>query len=411
MKRVYLDNNSTTIMAPEVLEAMTPYLTSQYGNASSIHSFGREGRKALDEARAVFAEGIKADPKEIIFNSGGTEGDNHAVKGAAIAKARKGKHIITSSIEHHAVLNVAKALEKEEYEVTYLPVNLYGRVDPESVKGAIRDDTILISIMMANNEVGTIQPIEEIGAIAKEKKITFHTDAVQALGKVDMDVNQLGVDLMTFSAHKIHGPKGTGAMYIRKGTHLRPMIIGGHHERNKRAGTENVAGAVGFAKALEMSLADMEQDNKKIAGLRDQLQKLILGKLDHVFISGDPEHRLSNTLHLGFNFVEGEGILLSLDLKGVAVATGSACSSGSLDPSHVLKAMGLPVELSQGGVRFSLSRYNTVEDVEYAAEVVAEVIPRLRSMSPLYDKFKNGTLNMDEFNNLVCYRCDLQLED
>ena len=407
MNKVYLDNNSTTAMAPEVFEAMRPYLLENYGNASSIHSFGRQGRKALDEAREVIAEGINADPKEIVFNSGGTEGDNHAVRGAAIAKANKGRHIITSNVEHHAVLNVAKQLEKEDFEVTYIPVNLYGRVDPDQLEQAIREDTILISIMLANNEVGTIQPIERIGKIARERGITFHTDSVQALGKVPIDVQKLNLDLATFSAHKIHGPKGTGALYVRKGTHLRPMIIGGHHERNRRAGTENVAGAVGFAHAAKMTLETMEPDNLRMIEMRDRLQSLILSKVDHVFISGDPQNRLPNTVHLGFNFVEGEGILLNLDLRGVAVATGSACTSGSLSPSHVLESMGIPVELAQGGIRFSLSRYTTMEEIEYTAEVVAEVIPRLRKMSPLYDKFISGKLDMDEFNSLACYRCDV----
>ena len=410
MDRAFLDNNSTTLMAPEVLEAMTPYLTSIYGNASSMHYFGREAKKALENAREIIAGAINADPREVMFNSGGTEGDNHAIRGVAIAKAKKGRHIITSSIEHHGVLNIAKRLEKEGYEVTYIPVDQYGKVNSEDVANAIREETILISVMMANNEVGTLQPIEEIGKIARENKITFHSDAVQAFGKVPIDVKKLNLDLLTLSSHKIHGPKGIGAMYVRKGTHLRPLIVGGHHERNRRAGTENVAGAVGFGKAVEMAMANMDEDNAKIWELRNLLKKLILAKVDHVYVSGDDKYSLPNTLHLGFNFVEGEGILLSLDIKGVAVATGSACSSGSLDPSHVLASMGLPVELAQGGVRFSLSRYTTKKEIEHAAQAVAEVIPRLRSMSPLYDKYKSGTLNMEEFESLACYRCNISEE-
>jgi cysteine desulfurase len=405
MDRVYLDNNSTTKMAPEVLEAMLPALSDNYGNASSVHAFGRDARKAMDQAREIIAQAINADPKEIVLNSGGTEGDNHAVRGVAIAKAKKGKHIIASSIEHHAVLNVVKRLTKEGYEATFVPVDIYGRVNPEDVKNAIREDTILISVMLANNEVGTLQPIREIGAIANEAGITFHTDAVQALGKVPIDVKDLGVDLATFSAHKIHGPKGVGALYARKGVHLRPLIAGGHHERNRRAGTENVAGIVGFGKAVELAMADFDQENIRMAALRDNLQELILSKVDHVYLSGDPNNRLSNTLHVGFNFVEGEGILLSLDIKGIAVATGSACSSGSLDPSHVLGSMGLPTELAQGGIRFSLSRYTTQPEIEYTADIIAEVIPRLRQMSPLWDKYQSGTLDMEEFTKLTCYRC------
>ncbi len=411
MKRVFLDNNATTEMAPEVFEAMTPFLKSIYGNASSMHYFGREAKKAIENAREIVAKAIIANPKQIIFNSGGTEGDNHAVKGVAIAKAKKGRHIITSSIEHHAIINTTGRLEKEGYEVTYLPVDQYGRVNPQDVAKAIRNDTILISIMMANNEVGTLQPIEEIGKIARENKITFHSDAVQALGKIPIDVEKLNLDLVTFSSHKVHGPKGVGAMYIRKGTHLRPLIIGGHHERNRRAGTENVAGIVGFGKAVEMAMVEMEKENKRIWEMRNYLKKLILEKVDHVYVSGDDNFTLPNTLHLGFNFVEGEGILLSLDLKGVAVATGSACSSGSLDPSHVLDAMGIPVELAQGGVRFSLSKFNTMEEMEFTADAVAEIIPRLRMMSPVWDKYKNGTLDMSQFEGLACYRCNRTIEE
>jgi cysteine desulfurase len=405
MKRVYMDNNSTTAIAPEVFDAMTPFLTSTYGNASSVHTFGREANKAMEAARESIASAVGAQPKEIIFTSGGTESDNLALRGVAAARAAKGKgkHIITSSVEHHAVYNVAKELEKEGFEVTYLPVNPWGRVDPEQVRSAIRDDTILISVMTANNEVGTIQPIAAIGKIAKEKKITFHTDAVQAFGKIPINVNDMNVDLMSLSSHKVHGPKGVGALFLRKGVSMKRLIAGGHHERNRRAGTENVPAIVGFGKAVELFAGDIEAESAKVSQMRDRLQSLILQKVDHVYLAGDPENRLPNTFMVGFNFVEGEGILLNLDIKGVAVSTGSACSSGSLEPSHVLLSMDIPVELAQGGVRFSLSRYNTPEQVDYVADMVAEVIPRLRDMSPLYDKYIRGELDMDAYYRMSCY--------
>ena len=403
MERIYLDHSATTPIAPEVFEAMTPYLKESFGNASSVHFFGREARKALEQARNNLAEFIGADPQEVIFTSGGTESDNLALRGVAQAREKRGNHIIVSSIEHLAVTSTVRKLGQEGFEITYLPVNSYGRVDPAQVEQAIREDTILISVMMANNEMGTIQPIARIGKIAKEKGVLFHSDAVQALGKIPIDVNELNVDLMSFSAHKIHGPKGVGALYFSKGTPLKPQILGGHHERNRRGGTENVAGIVGFGAAAQLAADELKIGTGNLEAMRDRLQKKILQNVDHVYVTGDPVNKLPNVLHLCFNFIEGEGIVLSLDMKGVAVSSGSACSSGSLEPSHVLSSMGVPVELAQGGIRFSLGRYNTMEQMDRAAEIVGEVIPRLREMSPLWDKFKKQELDMDHYYSMPCY--------
>lgn len=386
MGRIYLDHNATAPLDERVLKAMLPYLRERFGNASSIHSFGREARLAVDEARERVAELINAKPEEIIFTSGGTESDNLAIKGFAWRNRDKGNHLIASQVEHHAVLNPMKQLEKEGFKITYLPVDSGGRVDPEELKKAITPQTILVSIMMANNEVGTIEPVEELARVCGEKEIPFHTDAIQAVGKIPVDVEVLGVDFLSLSAHKIYGPKGVGALYIRKGRKIEPLISGGHHERNLRAGTENVAGIVGFGEAAKIAREELEEERERLSRLRDRLEEGIKGKIPQVHINGDTQHRLPNTLNASFDYVEGESIILNLDLKGIAVSSGSACTSGSLEPSHVLMAMGVPPVIAQGSIRFSLGRGNTEEEVE---RVVAELVPiveKLREMSPLYKK-------------------------
>lgn len=386
MKRVYLDHNATTPTHPEVVKAMLPYFEEVFGNASSIHQFGQQARKAIDEAREKVAEFIGAKPEEIVFTSGGTESNNLAIKGILYANESKGKHIITSSIEHHAVLYPCRYLEKNGFKVTYLPVDKYGLVDPDEVKKAITKETILITIMHANNEVGTIEPISEIGEIAKEKEIYFHTDAVQSVGKIPVNVNELNVDLLSLSGHKIYGPKGIGALYIHKGTRIQPLIHGGHHEKNRRAGTENVPGIVGVGKVIEIANETMETELIHLTNLRNKLCSGIGEKIDHVQLNGHPRKRLPNTLNMSFEFVEGESIILNLDMKGVAVSSGSACTSGSLEPSHVLKAMGVDSAITQGSIRFSLGKDNTEEDIDYVLEILPEIISRLRAMSPLYRK-------------------------
>ena len=389
MRKVYLDNNATTKMREEVLEAMLPYYKDIYGNASSVHEFGRTARRAIDEARQKVALFLgAASQEEIIFTGSGTEADNFAVKGAAHALKAKGNHIITSSIEHQAVLNVCKFLEKEGYKVTYLKVDKYGIVDPEELKRAITDKTILISIMYANNEVGTIEPIEEASKIAKEKGIYFHIDAVQAAGKVPFEVKNMNVDLLSMSAHKIYGPKGVGVLYLRKGTKITPQMLGGHHEMGKRAGTENVAGIVGLGKAAELAKKETLEENKNLTVLRDYLYKGIISGIESVRLNGHPEKRLPNTLNVGFKYLEGESIVLNLDMEGIAVSTGSACTSGSLEPSYVLTAMGVDPAETQGSIRFSLGKDNTKEDMDYVLQVLPPIIKRLRDMSPLYEKGK-----------------------
>ena len=386
MRRVYLDNNATTMMREEVLEAMLPYYRDVYGNASSIHYFGRQARIAVDKARQSVAILLgAASPEEIIFTSGGTESDNFAIKGVAHALRKKGDHIITMSIEHSAVLNSCRALEKDGYKVTYLPVDGYGLVSIDDLKNAITDKTVLISIMYANNEVGTIEPIAEIGALAKEKGICFHTDAVQAVGKIAFKVKDLPIDLLSMSSHKIYGPKGVGAIYIRKGTKIDIVMHGGHQEMGKRAGTENVGGIVGLGKAAELAEKDAIEEPKKLCQLRDYLYKEIMAKIPHVRLNGAPEKRLPNTLNVGFKYLEGESIMLNLDMEGIAVSTGSACTSGTLEPSHVLTAMGIDAADAQGSIRFSLGRDNTKEDMDYVILVLPSIIQRLRDMSPLYE--------------------------
>lgn len=389
MKRVYLDNNATTRMREEVLEAMLPFCKEIYGNASSIHQFGRAARLAVDKARGEVAALLGASsPEEIIFTSGGTESDNFAVKGVAHALRNKGNHIITSAIEHSAVLNTARALERDGYKVTYLSVDGYGLVKADDVKKAITDKTTLISIMYANNEVGTIEPVNEIGAIAKERGIYFHTDAVQAVGKEAFEVKDLPVDLLSMSAHKIYGPKGVGAIYIRKGTKIDAIMHGGGHEMNKRAGTENVPGIVGLGKAAELAKKEVGEESKRLRELRDYLYKGIAERIPHTRLNGHPEKRLPNTANIGFKYLEGESIMLNLDMEGIAVSTGSACTSGTLEPSHVLTAMGIDAGAAQGSIRFSLGRDNTKEDMDYVLAALPPIIQRLREMSPLYEKGK-----------------------
>ncbi|GAV24299.1 cysteine desulfurase NifS [Carboxydothermus islandicus] len=387
MERIYLDHGATTPLAREVLEEMMPYLTEKFGNPSSIHAFGREARKAIEDAREKVAKAINAsDPGEIVFTGGGTEADNLAIKGIARAYKHKGNHIITSAVEHHAVLDACLALQKEGFEVTVLPVDEYGMVSVEDVKKAITDKTILITIMHANNEVGTIQPIAEIGEIAREKGIYFHTDAVQTVGKIPVDVKELKVDLLSLSAHKIYGPKGVGALYVRKGLKLEPLANGGGQERKRRPGTENVAGIVGLGKAIELAVAEMPEESARLTKLRDKLIKGVLDKIPYVRLNGHPTKRLPHNANFSVEFVEGESMLLMLDMKGIAASSGSACTSGSLDPSHVLLAMGIPHEVAHGSLRLTLGKANTEEQIDYVLEVLPGIVERLREMSPLYNQ-------------------------
>ncbi len=377
--KVYLDNAATTKTAPEVAEAMLPFFTEKYGNASSIHSFGEEAKDALENARQKLAEHIHAEPENIIFTGGGTESDNLAIKGTAYALKNKGKHIITSKFEHHAVIETCQALEKEGFEVTYLGISKDGFVNSEELKKAIRDDTILVTIMNANNEIGTIQDIEKIGKICAEKGIVFHTDAVQSLGKVTIDVEEMHISLASLSAHKIHGPKGIGALYVRDKKSIKPLFQGGAQEFSLRPGTENVSGAVGFEKAVDML---SETDVKNMTELRDYLIEELL-KIPEACLNGSRENRLCNNVNVSFSHIEGESILLGLDDKGVAVSTGSACTSQKLKPSHVLLALGIKPEDAHGSIRFSLSRYTTREEIDYALQAVKDVVENLRSISPL----------------------------
>ncbi|UCD16210.1 MAG: cysteine desulfurase NifS [Candidatus Zixiibacteriota bacterium] len=385
MKQVYLDYNSTTPMDERVLEAMKPYFTEKYGNASSVHHFGREAKTALEETREKVADFIGADPSEIYFTSGGTESDNIALKGTASYRRKKKDHIIVSAIEHHAVLEAAKFLEKNGFAVDYLGTDLEGFVSPDELREKITDRTSMVSIMHANNEVGTIQDIPALAEITRGKDAVFHTDAVQTVGKIEVDVEQLKVDMLAMSAHKFYGPKGVGALYIRKGLKVTPLIHGGHHEKKRRPGTENIPGIVGFGKALELAEENREQEHHRLSDLADFFIDQIQAKISNVYLNG-PRHegRIPSTVNLSFEFIEGESIILSLDMKGIAVASGSACTSGSLEPSHVLRAMGVSAELAQGSIRFSMGRFTTKEDLEYTVSVLPEIIERLRSMSPLY---------------------------
>jgi cysteine desulfurase len=382
VRRVYLDNNATTPLAPEVFEAIKPYLREDFGNASSIHWFGQQAKNAVEKAREQVAKLVGARPGEVIFTSGGTESDNAAIFGIVQASRVAAPHIITTSIEHHAVLNTAQALEKQGVSVTYVRVGASGVIDPEDVQRAIRPETVLISIMHANNEIGTIQPLEKIGSIAREHDIYFHSDAVQSVGKIPVDVEELGVDLLSLSAHKLHGPKGVGAMCIRKGTILKPLLYGGHHERDRRPGTENVPGIVGLGMAAELAWAHLEENALRVAGLRDRLERGILEQVPQVSVNGDPQRRLPNTSNLCFDYVEGEGFVIAMDLKGIACSTGAACSSGAVEPSHVLSAIGRTPEQARSSIRFSLGRYNTAEDIDATLATLPAEVERLRSVSP-----------------------------
>ena len=384
---IYLDNAATTQVYPEVLEAMNPYFTEYYGNPSAIYTFAGTVKKAVDEARAVLASGIGAKPEEIYFTGGGSESDNWALKAAAEAYADKGKHIITTKIEHHAILHTAQYLEKNGYEITYLDVDENGIVSPENLKKAIRPDTILISVMMANNEIGTIEPIEELGAIAKENGILFHTDAVQTFGHVPIDVDKMNIDILSASAHKLNGPKGIGFLYIRKGVKIRSFIHGGAQERQRRAGTHNVPGIVGFGKAAELALRDMEERKKYESDLRDYLIERILEEIPYTRLNGDRTKRLPGNVNFCFRFVEGESLLILLDQSGICASSGSACTSGSLDPSHVLLAIGLPHEIAHGSLRLTLSEKTTKEEIDFTIDKIKEIVERLRNMSPLYEDF------------------------
>ncbi len=389
-KRVYLDYSATTPMKKEVLDEMLPFFNVQFGNPSSIHCFGRENKSAIDKSRGIIAKTLNARTEEIFFTGGGSEADNWAIKGVASALKDKGKHIITTKIEHHAVLHTCEYLEKNGYEVTYLNVDQYGLIDLEELKAAIRPDTILISIMFANNEIGTIQPIKEIGVIAKENNIIFHTDAVQAYGNVVIDVNELGIDLMSLSAHKIYGPKGIGLLYIRKGTKIQPIIHGGAQERRRRAGTENVPAIVGFGKASEIASEGIEDHISKLTYLRDRLINGLTEKIPYVFLNGHPTKRLPGNVNICIQYIEGESLLLSLDMVGIACSSGSACTSGSLDPSHVLMAIGLTHEVAHGSLRLTIGDYTSEDDIDYVIEQLPPIVERLRQMSPLYEKVKGG---------------------
>ncbi len=386
-KRIDVDHAATTPVIPQVLEKMLPYFTENFGNASSIYSEGREAKKAIEGAREKVAKALGASTGEIYFTGGGTEADNWAVRGVAYANRAKGNHIITSSVEHHAVLHTCKSLEKEGFEVTYLPVDEFGRVSARDVKAAITDKTVLISIMYANNEIGTVMPIEEIGKIAKEAKVIFHTDAVQALGLIPINVQKLGVDLLSLSAHKFGGPKGIGALYIRKGTKIGTFMNGGAQGSNRRAGTENTPAIVGMGEAIEIAVSNIDEKTKKLTALRDSYIDKVLDKIPYSRLNGHPTERLASNANISFQFIEGEGMLLSLDMKGISASSGSACTSGSLDPSHVLLAIGLKHEEAHGSLRVTFGEENTMEDVDYIVDTLAGIVERLRSMSPLYEEF------------------------
>ncbi|MGN0348362.1 MAG: cysteine desulfurase NifS [Roseburia sp.] len=385
---IYLDNAATTQVYPEILDAMLPYFTEQYGNASAVYSFAAGSKQAVDEARRNVAELIGAKPEEIYFTAGGSESDNWAIKATAEAYASKGKHIITSSIEHHAVLHTCAYLEKKGYEVTYVDVDEQGRLKLDELEAAIRPDTILISIMAANNEIGTIEPIREIGRIAHEHGVLFHTDAVQAFGHIPLNVDELGIDMLSASGHKLNGPKGVGVLYIRKGVKILSLIHGGAQERKRRAGTLNVPGIVGMGKAAKLAGDHMEQRAAKESELRDYLIERVLKEIPYTRLNGDKTERLPNNASFCFRFIEGESMLILLDQAGICASSGSACTSGSLDPSHVLLAIGLPHEIAHGSLRLSLSEKNTKEEIDQTVEILKETISRLRKMSPLYEDFE-----------------------
>jgi cysteine desulfurase len=383
MRRVYLDNNATTPVLPEVLEAMRPCFAEHFGNASSIHHHGQETRAAVERARESVAALLGCRSSEVVFTSGGTEGDNLAISGLT----RAGDHVISSTIEHHAVLNSCKHLEAMGCEVTYIPVDGRGLVDPDGVRRALRPSTKLVTIMMANNETGVLQPVEEIGNIAAEADVYFHTDAVQAAGKVPIDVKRLGCDLLSISGHKLHAPQGVGALYVRKGTILQPMFYGGSHERSRRAGTENVPGIIGLGKAAELAKEALERgDLVQMSVMRDHIEQKILREVESTGVNGEGAPRVPNTTNIHFDYIEGDALVIALDLKGLAVSTGAACSSGAIEPSHVLTAMGLPPEIARASLRFSLGKQNTADDVQFALDLVPQTVARLRELSPVYNR-------------------------
>jgi cysteine desulfurase len=383
MKRIYMDHSATTPQDPQVLQAMLPFFSEKFGNASSLHSFGLEAKEALEDSRERVAKLLGADPEEIVFTSGGTESDNLALKGIARRNRELGRHIITTQMEHPAILETCRKLEKEGYEVTYLPVTSEGLVEPTALEAAIRPDTILISVMHANNEVGTIQPIEEIGRIAAERDIYLHSDAVQSVGKIATDVNALGVDLLSLSAHKLYGPKGVGALYIRRGTKIESIVQGGGHERGLRSGTENIPGIVGLGRAAELCRERMNADGQRLTKLSARLAGKVLEKVKDAWVNGSMNRRLPGSLNFGFKYVEGESLLLFLDSKGIAVSTGSACSSHKLQPSHVLLSLGLRPEQCHGSLRITMGRSNTKEEVDYVASCIVEAVDRFRGISAL----------------------------
>lgn len=386
MREIYMDHSATTPVDAAVFEAMTPYLTYNYGNPSSIHTRGQAARKAVDQARDQVAALINADPREVFFTSGGTEADNQAILSYMMSNAHLGKHLITSAIEHHAVLDTCEYLQKNGFEVTVLPVDQYGTVEPEVLRQALRPDTTLVTIMFANNEIGTVQPIAELAAIAHEGGAAFHTDAVQAVGKISIDVKAMGIDMLSASAHKLYGPKGIGMLFIKKGTKIGSLLHGGPQENKLRAGTENVPGIVGFGKAAELAAQNMPEDSKRLTELARRLRRGIIEQIPNTILTGHPDNRVPGSVSVCFEFVEGESILLMLDSYGIMASSGSACTSGSLDPSHVLLAIGLPHEIAHGSLRMTLGKGNTQEDIDYVLEVLPTVINNLRRMSPLYSK-------------------------
>ena len=390
MRQIYLDHASTTPVRPEVVEAMTPYFTERFGNPSSIYPLGQEASDAVAAARENLAGLIGAAPREIFFTSGGTESDNWAIKGFARANAAKGRHIITSAIEHHAVLHTCQALEREGFEVTYLPVDEHGLVSVEDFKAAMRPDTILASIMFANNEIGTIEPVRQLAEAAHEANVVFHTDAVQAFGHEPIDVNELGIDMLSASSHKIYGPKGVGLLYVRRGVKLQNLLDGGQQERGRRGSTENVPGIVGFARAAELAVDELAPEHNRQLALRDHAIRRILAEIPSAKLNGSWESRLANNVNFSFEFIEGEGMLLQLAARGICVSSGSACTSGSLDPSHVLLAIGLPHEIAHGSLRLTLGRDTTLEDVDFAVDSLKATLQNLRMMSPLYEDFQQG---------------------
>lgn len=392
--KVYLDNSATTSMDKRVLESMLPYMCDVYGNASSLHFFGREAASAVDEARATLANLIGAKASEIYVTSGGTESDNWALRGVMEANKKNGKHLITTVIEHPAMIQTCKQLEREGYEVTYVGVDSDGRVSLDDIENAVRDDTVMISVMFANNEMGAIQPIKEIGAFCKENGIIFHTDAVQAMGSIKIDVNEYNIDLLSLSAHKFHGPKGIGLLYVRSGVRINKLIYGGHQERSYRPGTTNTAGIVGMAKALSIAVEEMEENNKKVKFLRDRFIDGVLARISDCKLNGGREHRLVSNANFSFAYIEGESILMTLDLNGIAVSSGSACSSGSLEPSYVILATGAEIEEAHSSIRFSFGKDNTVEEVDYVLDTLVQTIEKLRSWSPLFKQQKGESYNV-----------------